>query len=152
MGSGSLLLGTHQKWLDANVDKQLRSLLRDSRTHFFQRDRSRCLRLPISAAIDRQDFARSEFLNIAQPRYAVCLPIENLADRAAIAFRIRPSQRPKKAWLAAKQFSRLCRSTKAFSSAAQREQNYRVSLPLVSVQRRTLACNRRFDAWSGAKV
>src|SRR5262249_303521 len=127
-----------------------------SRTHFLQRDRSRCLRLPISAAIDRQDFARSEFLNIAQPRYAVCLSIENLADRAAIAFRIRPSQRPKKAWLAAKQFSRLCRSTKAFSSAAQREQNCRVSLPLSSLsarfQRRTLACNRRFDACSGAKV
>src|SRR5262245_48365877 len=105
MGSGSLLLGTHQKWLDANVDKQLRSLLRDSRTHFLQRDRSRCLRLPISAAIDRQDFARLEFLNIAQPRYAVCLPIENLADRATIVCRILPPQRPKKAWLAAKQFS-----------------------------------------------
>src|SRR5262249_57152327 len=96
MGSGSLLLGTHQKWLDANVDKQLRSLLRDSRTHFLQRDRSRCLRLPISAAIDRQDFARSEFLNIAQPRYAVCLPIENLADRAAIAFSIHSPQRTQK--------------------------------------------------------
>src|SRR5262245_16336498 len=105
MGSGSLLLGTHQKRLDANVDKQLRSLLRDPRAHFLQRDRSRCLRFPISAAIDRQDFARSEFLNIANPRYPVRLPIENLADRAAIAFRIRPSQRPKKAWLAGKQFT-----------------------------------------------
>src|SRR5262245_18203655 len=106
MGSGSLLLGTHQKWLDANVDKQLRSLLRDPRTHFFQRDRSRCLRLPIGTGTDRQDFARSELLNIAQPRYAICVPIENPEDRTAIAFCLRPSQRPKKAWLAAKQCSR----------------------------------------------
>src|SRR5262245_64033724 len=121
MGSGSLLLGTHQKWLDANVDKQLRSLLRDSRTHFLQRDRSRCLRLPISAAIDRQDFARSEFLNIAQPRYAVCLPIENLADRAAIAFRIRPSQRPKKLGLLVSRSYRFSRLPKPLISPHRRD-------------------------------
>jgi hypothetical protein len=102
IGSGSRF-GYTPKRLDANVDKQLRSFLRDPGAHFLQRDRPMLAPSDVAAA-DRQDSARFELLNITQPRYAVCLSIENLADRDN-RFPLMPIGKNAKLWLTAGRFA-----------------------------------------------